>query len=265
MGIAGQVAMVQLALRRSFRAAFGRACRNFCSGSAPTVVLGATGSSGDLKRVIAQQLKARGVTVKDVGEGTFYDVAADVAREVQRGEGVQGLLFSPSGAGPAVVANKFKGVYAVAAESPAAARLARSLHGANVLSLSQLGGAGDAADIVEAFLSQEFGKAPAAPPPEWWTDAVVDEARSSLEQVKRMEMRAIDEGVQEFLHSANAAEDRARGFATPGSSPPSSPGVASGAQAPPTPPPPPGRYGAKVSPPSASAYPPTPPPPPGRR
>jgi len=240
------------------------------------VVVGCDGRGEELKTLVVQHLESRGVAVKDMGSDMHYVIAASVAREVQASKGnCRGVLFGGIGEGAAIVANKFKGVYAASAVSAMSARLARAMHDANVLALGSFDTeAGSAPQIVDAFLGQAFAEAPAAPgeaEPKWWTPELAEELKLSMPEVGKVEMCAIDEGVQDFLYSANAMAARASGFAEPEVACTEDSAAAAGP--PQTPPSPPRQGGASGMSAAKSSYasalndgpPPTPPPPPLRR
>ena len=70
----------------------------------------------------------------DIGDvHPYYRVAADVAPRVLSGEYDRAVLICGTGAGMSVVANKFKGLSAVACEGVYSAKMARVINGAQVL------------------------------------------------------------------------------------------------------------------------------------
>ena len=76
-------------------------------------------------------------------------------------------------AGPRLPAASFSGVAAATCENVAAARRSRAINDSNVLCLGGKVTAPEAArEICDAWLSQEHGRAPEDPPPEWWSDDV---------------------------------------------------------------------------------------------
>merc|ERR1712032_424880 len=76
-------------------------------------------------------------------------------------------------------------------------------HDANVLALSAVSTRADGAKhIIDSFLSQAFGEAPVERGeriPEWWTPELVKDLTAAVPEVGKLELVAIDEGVQEFL------------------------------------------------------------------
>ena len=87
----------------------------------------------------------------------YYQVASEVAPRVQDGTYDRAILICGTGAGMSVVANKFKGVYAVACESLYAAKMARAINNANVLCMGGwIVGPEMAVELVKAFLTTEW-------------------------------------------------------------------------------------------------------------
>jgi ribose 5-phosphate isomerase B len=117
-----------------------------------------------LKSTVAEYLATRDdVEVIDFGlngsdESEPYDAQAPkVARAIQKGEADCGVLICGTGQGMGIVANKFKGVYAVVADSIFAAERGKIINNANALTMGGwitapfLG-----VQIVKAWLDAEF-------------------------------------------------------------------------------------------------------------
>ena len=84
----------------------------------------------------------------------YYRVASEVAPRVQDGTYEKAILICGTGAGMSVVANKFKGVYAVACEGVYSAKMARAINNANVLCMGGwIVGPEMAIEMVRAFLN----------------------------------------------------------------------------------------------------------------
>jgi ribose 5-phosphate isomerase B len=129
-----------------------------------TIAIACDRSGFPLKVAVAEYLATRDdVKISDFGlasadENQPYDAQAPkVARAVQKGEADLGILICGTGQGMGIVANKFKSVYAVVADSVFAARRGRMINNANVLTM---GGWVTApflgVQIVTAFLDSEF-------------------------------------------------------------------------------------------------------------
>ena len=84
----------------------------------------------------------------------YYQVASEVAPLVQNGSYEKAVLICGTGAGMSVVANKFKGVHAVACEGVYSAKMARAINNANVLCMGGwIVGPEMAIEMVRAFLN----------------------------------------------------------------------------------------------------------------
>ncbi len=128
------------------------------------VVVASDRSGFPLKEAVVEYLRTRDdVLVTDFGlasaeENSPYDAQApNVARAIQNGEAEMGILCCGTGQGMGIVANKFKGVYAVVADSIFAAQRGRIINDANVLTMGGwitapfLG-----VQIAKTFLDTEF-------------------------------------------------------------------------------------------------------------
>lgn len=137
--------------RRAFlKAGLGAAAVAACSPRAEAseehkmnIVLAADPFAVDLKDAVKEHLVKKGYTVTDVGaakdkEIPYYDAAPSAARLLQSGKAERGILFCGTGAGMCIVANKFKGVNAVCVESVFAAKMARAVNDANVITLGAM-------------------------------------------------------------------------------------------------------------------------------
>ena len=103
------------------------------------IAIGSDKSGFSAKEAIKAYLAEAGVEFDDLGTQDlehvvpYYAVANKVAPLVQSGEYDKAVLICGTGAGMSVVANKFKGVYAVACEGVYSAKMARAINNANVL------------------------------------------------------------------------------------------------------------------------------------
>jgi len=126
------------------------------------IALGADHAGYDLKQHLVTVLRDGGHEVDDLGtasrESTDYpDWAARVAEAVATGRAERGVLVCGSGVGMAIVANRRRGVRAVAAVELMSARLARAHNDANVLALgARLTAAPHAEAILSEFLATPF-------------------------------------------------------------------------------------------------------------
>ena len=105
------------------------------------IIIGSDKSGFALKEAIKAHLAELGYAVEDCGTLSmdaphpYFEVAPVLARKLQAGEYEKGILICGTGAGMAVVANKFRGVYAVPCESVYAAEKCRAINDANVMTM----------------------------------------------------------------------------------------------------------------------------------
>ncbi len=87
----------------------------------------------------------------------YYEVASIVAPKVQSGEFDKAILICGTGAGMSVVANKYKGVSAVACESVYSAKMCRAINNAQIMTFGGwLVGPEMAVEMAKAFLNTDF-------------------------------------------------------------------------------------------------------------
>lgn len=127
------------------------------------IVLGSDKSGFYLKEAIKKYLTEKGYEVDDFGTQDFekgvpfFEVAPVVAKKIQKKEYERGILICGTGMGMAIVANKYKGVYAAVVESVYGAAKCRAINNANVLTMGGWIIAENMAfEIVDAFLNTEF-------------------------------------------------------------------------------------------------------------
>lgn len=105
------------------------------------IIIGSDKSGFPMKETIKAHLTELGYEVEDCGTQSmdqgvpYYQVAPMLSKKVQSGEYEKGILICGTGAGMAVVANKFKGITAVACESVYAAEKCRAINDANIMTL----------------------------------------------------------------------------------------------------------------------------------
>jgi len=105
------------------------------------LVIGSDKSGFSLKEAIKAHLTELGYEVEDCGTRDldhvmpYFEVAPVLAEKIRSGEFEKGILICGTGAGMAVVANKSRGVYAVACESIYAAEKCRAINNANVMTM----------------------------------------------------------------------------------------------------------------------------------
>jgi ribose 5-phosphate isomerase B len=127
------------------------------------IAIGSDKSGFSLKEELKKALIDQGHTVEDYGltdpNGVrpYYEVAPVVARKIQAHEADRGILVCGTGAGMAIVANKFKGVYAVTVEGSYTARMSRIINQANVITMGGwVVAPQQATDMVTRWLAASF-------------------------------------------------------------------------------------------------------------
>jgi ribose 5-phosphate isomerase B len=116
-----------------------------------------------LKQEIVKHLKEKNIEVLDFGIPSeteaqpYFIQAPKVAKALQNGEAEKGILICGTGQGMAIVANKFKGVYACVVDDVFSGERAKIVNNSNVITL---GGWITApfvgCEIVDAWLSVKF-------------------------------------------------------------------------------------------------------------
>ncbi len=123
------------------------------------IAIGSDKSGFSLKEAIKAFLKEHHYDFADLGTTNlneikpYYQVASAIASLVQNGTYDRAILICGTGAGMSIVANKYKGIQAVACESIYAAKMARAVNGAQILCLGGWIVAPELAlEMVRAFL-----------------------------------------------------------------------------------------------------------------
>jgi ribose 5-phosphate isomerase B len=126
------------------------------------IVIGSDHAGFTYKREIIAQLRAKDITVVDVGTDSEAPVSSvpfsrEVAEGVASGKFDRGIVVGGSGNGEAMAANRVKGVRCALCWSADSAKLARQQQDANVLALGErLIDLRTALAILEAFLNTAF-------------------------------------------------------------------------------------------------------------
>ena len=127
------------------------------------VIIGSDKSGFPLKEAIKAHLIEQGHEVEDGGTldlenvKPYFVTAAAVAPRIASGEFTKGILICGTGAGMAIVANKYKGVYAMPCGDTYDARMCRAINDANIMTMGgwkiapELG-----VEMVDIFLSTDF-------------------------------------------------------------------------------------------------------------
>lgn len=127
------------------------------------IIVGADRSGRPLKDEVVAYLVSEGYEVNDVGMVSeeafkaYFDVAPNVAKAISNGDYEKGLLFCGTGAGMNIIANKYKGVYAVVSEGSYTAKMSSVINQANVLCMGGwVVAPQQAIDMVDRWLNTKF-------------------------------------------------------------------------------------------------------------
>lgn len=150
------------------------------------VILGSDKSGFELKEAIKEHLQAQGYEVEDCGTQdpdqpmTYFQVAPILAKKIQDKEYEKGILICGTGMGMAVVANKFKGVYAAVVENTYAAEKSRAINNANVITMGGwITGSIVGCEIADTFLGTEFTQGL-----EPWRQEFLKDAYAKVEEIE---------------------------------------------------------------------------------
>ena len=127
------------------------------------IAIGSDKSGFAVKEAVKAWLAETGADFADLGTvdlndvHPYYRVASEVAPLVRDGSYDRAILICGTGAGMCVVANKFRGVYAVACESIYAAKMARAINNASILCMGGwIVGPEMAVEMVKTFLATDW-------------------------------------------------------------------------------------------------------------
>lgn len=127
------------------------------------IFIGADHRGIDLKKRVAQILKAQGLDVIDLGSHDaakscdYPKIAYTVANEVSKTRHSRGILVCMSGIGQAIAANKVRGAYAALCYNTESASLSRKHNNANILVMgSKFVKPKDIGRILQVWLNTEF-------------------------------------------------------------------------------------------------------------
>ncbi len=127
------------------------------------IILGSDKTGYQLKEDLKKHLTEKGHEVEDIGmypeeeSRPYFESAKRLAPRIQSGEFEKGILCCGTGMGMAIVANKFKGIYASVVESSFPAKMCKIVNNANVLTLGGwLTATRQATDMVDNWLEASF-------------------------------------------------------------------------------------------------------------
>ncbi|MCG8554343.1 MAG: ribose 5-phosphate isomerase B [Proteobacteria bacterium] len=116
-----------------------------------------------LKEALTESARHWGLEVTDLGvhdpavSADYPDLAHELAGGVAEGRFERGLLVCGTGLGMSIVANRHRGVRAVALSNVYSARMSRAHNNANVLCLGErVVGVGLARELLRAFLDEPY-------------------------------------------------------------------------------------------------------------
>ncbi len=134
------------------------------------VIIGSDKSGFALKESVKAHLIEKGYDVTDGGTldldnvKPYFVTAPAVASRVSSGEFERGILICGTGAGMEILANKYKGVYAVLCADTYDAKMCRAINDANVMTMGGCklscddSALGMGIQMVDIFLTTEFGQ-----------------------------------------------------------------------------------------------------------
>ncbi len=126
------------------------------------VVIGCDHAAVDMKNQVAEDLRAKGFEVTDVGTYTndscdYPVIAHELCTKIQDGSHKLGILICGTGIGMSMAANKHHGIRAACCSEPYSAQLTRQHNDANVLCFgARVVGLGTALQLVDAFLNTDY-------------------------------------------------------------------------------------------------------------
>lgn len=127
------------------------------------VIIGSDKSGFPLKEAVKAHLIEQGHEVEDCGTldldnvKPFFVTAPALASQIHSGAFEKGILICGTGAGMEIMANKYKGVYAVVCNDIYDARMCRAINDANVMTMGGWKIAPEVGcEMVDVFLSTPF-------------------------------------------------------------------------------------------------------------
>jgi ribose 5-phosphate isomerase B len=105
------------------------------------LLVGADPWGMELKDIIKEHLEKKGYEIIDIGTYNsenpmdYYSISETAAKKIQNNEVKKAILFCGTGMGVAIVANKFKGIYASVIESEFTAKMCKAINNTNVITM----------------------------------------------------------------------------------------------------------------------------------
>ena len=126
------------------------------------IAVGSDHGGFNLKKIIIEHLKEKGIDYEDLGCFTpdsvdYPDIAFPLAKRVAKGEFDRGIIICGTGIGVSIVANKVPGIRAAVCSDCFSAKASREHNDANILTLGERAiGPGLAKEILDVWLEAEF-------------------------------------------------------------------------------------------------------------
>lgn len=130
--------------------------------SSDTVAIAADHAGYELKQILAEALRAKGVPVLDLGTNgpdsvDYPDYANALAAAIKETQAGRGVVICGSGIGVSIAANRHPEIRAALCHDTLTARLARQHNDANVLAMgARIIDAEVAKDCLDVFLNTQF-------------------------------------------------------------------------------------------------------------
>ena len=126
------------------------------------IIIGSDPFAYTLKRTLAAHLSKRGIEVVDTdsyADTPYFEVAEKSAKMLAANEADGAILLCGTGAGMCIVANKIRGIKAVSVESVFAAKQAKAINRANIITMgAMIVGELMANAIADAWIDTKFAE-----------------------------------------------------------------------------------------------------------
>ena len=134
------------------------------------IVIDADDAAFELKKVVVEHLKSKGIEVEDLdyngskADATYPEVGYNLAKKVRDEQLDRAILICGTGLGMAMIANKVEGVFAGVCHDAYSAQRLRASNNAQVLTMgARVVGEELARTIVDAWLEAEYSGGRSAP------------------------------------------------------------------------------------------------------
>ena len=126
------------------------------------IAIGCDHGGLELKNIIVEHIKSRGIEVNDLGiyenkSVDYPDIALPVCKTVQEGKAEKAILVCGTGIGMSIAANKLRGIRAAVCTDHFSTKYTRLHNNTNVLCLgARVLGIELVHDMIDLFVSTEF-------------------------------------------------------------------------------------------------------------